>query len=155
MKKHFKNMVLVVSCLATFGCSTPLSREAQQIMTINDGAVIAMMSCKELGFVTGESDIWGGTAGLDIAYADAKNQAALLRGANAILITSSQMNPTSIVNAKVYNCSDSKPQKIEVVREPVKKPSPKEDINVIIEKARKCQNKGGVWLDEQCVISIE
>ncbi|WP_143562434.1 hypothetical protein [Shewanella sp. UCD-KL12] len=155
MKKYIKNMVLLASCVATFGCSTPLSREAQQIMTINDGAVIAMMNCKELGFVTGEAGIWGGTAGLDMAYSNAKNQAALLSGANAILITSSQMNPTSIVNAKVYNCSESKPQKIEVVGEPAKNSPPKEDINVTIEKARKCQSKGGVWLDDQCVISIE
>lgn len=155
MKNSVRNIVLVASCVAIFGCSTPLSRQAQQIMTINDGAVIAMMKCKELGFVTGDAGIWGGTAGLDMAYADAKNQAALLKGSNAILITNSQMNPTSIVNAKVYNCSESKPQKIEVVSETVEKSLPKQALNITIEKARKCQNKGGVWLEGQCVISIE
>ncbi|RBW63407.1 hypothetical protein DS893_19565 [Vibrionales bacterium C3R12] len=155
MKKSIRNIVLFASCVAILGCSTPLSRQAQQIMTVTDGAVVAMMNCKELGFVTGDAGIWGGTAGLDMAYSDAKNKAALLKGANAILITSSQMNPTSIVNAKVYNCSESKPQKIEIVSESVKKSQPKEDFNITIKKARKCQNKGGVWLEGQCVISID
>jgi len=146
--------VLLPACLVV-GCSTPLSKDAQEIMTIRDGGVIALMNCKQLGFVTGDAGIWGGTAGLDMAFSDAKNKAALLTGANAILVTSRQMNPTSIVNAKVFNCSESKPQKIEVVNQPKPEPKRKENLKLTIAKAKKCQEKGGVWLNDQCVISID
>jgi hypothetical protein len=114
------------------------------------------MNCKELGFVTGDAGIWGGTAGLNIASSDAKNKAALLPEANAILVTNSQMNPVSIVNAKVFNCSDTKPQKIKVVNQSKDlQHEEKEDIKVTFKKAKKCQSKDGVWLNGQCVISID
>lgn len=124
-------------------------------MTIRDGGVIALMNCKELGFVTGDAGIWGGSAGLGMAFSDAKNKAALLPGANAILVTSSQKNPTSIVTAKVFNCSENKPQKIEIVSQPKLEPKLKESLKVTFEKAKKCQEKEGVWLNDQCVISID
>lgn len=155
MKKLFKLLSLLVLASFVTGCSTPLTREAQEIMTIRDGGIIALMNCKELGFVTGDAGIWGGTAGLDMAFSDAKNKAALLPKANAILITSSQMNPMSIVNAKVFNCSETKPQKIELVNRSNPQHELKEDIKLTIEKARKCQIKSGVWLNDQCVISID
>lgn len=105
-------LVLCVSLLS--GCAT-LTPEAARLMTIRDGAVMAMMDCQELGYVTGDAGIWGGTAGLDAAFTNAKNKAADISGANAILVTSSRVNPTSVVNATVFNCSERKTQKIEIV----------------------------------------
>ncbi len=155
MKRFIKLCVILTSSFSIASCSTSLTKEAQQIMTIKDGGVIAMMNCKALGFVEGDSGPWGGSAGLDMAFADAKNKAALLPKANTILITSSQKNPTSIVNAKVFDCSQSKPQQIEIVKQPIAEQEPKEDIKVTIEKAKKCQSKDGAWLNGQCVISID
>ncbi|EKO3632421.1 hypothetical protein M3894_002951 [Vibrio metschnikovii] len=155
MKSHLKSALLIACSVTVLGCTTPLSREAQEITTISDGAVIAMMNCKELGFVTGSSGVWGGSAGLSAAYSDARNQAALLSGANAIMITSSRMNPTSIVNAKVYDCSDRKLSNSERINKRTQTPPVVEDINITIEQARKCQAKGGAWLNNLCVVSIE
>ena len=105
--------------------------------------------------MTGSSGIWGGSAGLNAAYSDARNQAALLSGANAIMITSSRMNPTSIVNAKVYDCSDRKSLNSESINKNTQMLPVVEDINVTIDQARKCQAKGGAWLNNLCVVSIE
>lgn len=121
-----KAMLVILSALIS-GCATQLTNEAHQIMTIRDGAVIAMMNYIELGFVTGDSGIWGGTYGLDSAYANAKNNAGKLPGANAMLITSSRMNPASFVSAKVYNCSDTKPQKVDIVNQHVPTSKSQED----------------------------
>ena len=155
MSKLIKFIAILASTFVVIGCSTQLTREAQGIMTIRDGGVIALMNCKELGFVTGDAGIWGGTAGLDMAFSDAKNKAALLPKANAILITNSQMNPISIVHAKVFNCLEKKPQKIEVVNQPNLQYEQKEDIKITIKKAKKCQSKDGAWLNGQCIISID
>jgi len=155
MKKVSEIYFVLAMLILISSCSATLTKEAQQIMTIKDGGVIAMMNCKALGFVEGSSGSWGGSAGIDMALADAKNKAALISNANTILITSSQKNPKSRVNAKVFDCSESKTKKIEIVSQPQIKQQPKEDINITIEKAKKCQNKQGVWLNNQCVISID
>jgi len=130
---------------------TTLSPDAARIMTIRDGGVMAMMDCSQLGFVSGDAGIWGGTAGLDSAIADAKNEAAQIPGANAMLITSSQMNPTSRVNATVYDCSQRSPQRIEVIYEPEQQTSNDE----VIGKARRCQELGGVWINDSCIIEVD
>ncbi|QEA38655.1 hypothetical protein FGL86_05905 [Pistricoccus aurantiacus] len=142
--------------LTASGCAT-MSPEAARLMTIRDGAVMAMMDCQQLGFVTGDAGIWGGSAGLDSAFTDAKNKAAKIRGANAIMVTSSRMNPSAIVNATVFNCSERKTQKIELVNPPAAVPpsqsAPSSDGT--FRKAKTCQKHGGVWVNDQCVIDIE
>lgn len=157
MRKVFRLSIVMILIGLLVGCANNLNREAQGIMTIKDGGVIALMNCKELGFVTGDSGVWGGYSGMSQAMVDAKNKAAKMLGANAILVTNSRMNPTSFVNAKVFNCSETKPQKIEVVNHQPPQPASKQeqDLDLIIQKAKKCQSKGGAWLDNRCVISIQ
>ncbi|HIF9169603.1 TPA: hypothetical protein ACX6R1_000975 [Photobacterium damselae] len=151
MGPAFNCVILVVSSLLILGCGVPLSKEAQKIMTINDGALIAMMGCQELGFVTGQAGMWNGMTGLYMAYSDAKNQAAKLREAEVILILNSQMNPISIVNAKVYNCSEEQVKRVKMSKPHLLDGS----IEIAREKALKCHNKGGVWFEGQCVISVD
>lgn len=152
--KQVNALMPIIFSLAT-GCAT-LTPEATQIKIISDGAVMAMMNCEELGHVSGASGIWGGTLGLEKAVAEAKNKAADISGANAIMITNSRMNPTSVVNASVFNCSERKTQKIELVNpSPESQPSQQEaDREETFRKAKACQDKGGVWIDDQCVIDI-
>ncbi|GFE57734.1 hypothetical protein AOG1_16140 [Geobacter sp. AOG1] len=116
---------------------------------------MAMLDCQELGYVTGDAGIWGGTAGLDMAFTDAKNKAAELPGANAILVTSSRMNPSSFVNAKVFNCSQRKTQKIEIVNQAIQPSQQPKDLEATMRKARICQQQGGVWVNDQCVLDIK
>lgn len=136
------------------GCAT-VSPDAARLMTIQDGAVMAMMDCTQLGYVTGDAGIWGGTAGLDLAFTDAKNQAAKVHGSNAILVTNSRMNPTAVVNATVFNCSKKKTQKIEIVKSESGDNPTTESRTETLRKARACQQQGGVWLNDQCVLEIK
>lgn len=147
-------LLQLVSIMLLTGCAT-LSPEAARLVTIRDGGFMAMMDCQELGYVTGSSGIWGGTAGLDSAYTDTKNKAAEIRGANSILVTSSRMNPTAFVNAKVFNCSERKTQKIEIVNSTVQPSQPPKDLEATMRKARACQQHGGVWVNDQCVLDIK
>lgn len=143
-------------CSLVAGCAT-ITPEASKLMTIQDGAVMAMMDCEKLGYVSGNGGIWGGSAGLDSAYIDAKNKAVKYAGANAILITNSRENPTGLVNATVYNCSERKTQRIEVVNQHPSG-SPKinhKSDNEIFRKAEACQKQGGVWINDQCVLDIK
>jgi hypothetical protein len=144
---------LILVVLVT-GCAT-LSPEAGRLMTIRDGGVMAMMDCQQLGYVTGSAGIWGGTAGLDSAFTDAKNKAAQLPGVNAILVTSSRMNPTAFVNATAFNCSERKTQKIEIVNPPSQPIQQSKDLEETMRRARACQQHGGVWVNDQCVIDIK
>jgi hypothetical protein len=41
MKKLIKILIVLVSTCFVIGCSTPLTREAQSIVTISDGGIIA------------------------------------------------------------------------------------------------------------------
>jgi hypothetical protein len=125
-------------------------------MTIRDGGVMAMMDCQQLGYVSGNAGIWGGTAGIESAFTDVKNKAAQLPGANSILVTSSRMNPSAYVNATVFNCSERKTQKIEIVNPTRSQPAQKsEALGETMRKARECQQHGGVWINDQCVIDIK
>ncbi len=151
MKISAPHLYLLIGLSCMVSCSAPLPQKAQEITTIKDGAILALMSCKELGFVTGEAGIWGGTAGFDYAMNEAKIKASSFTNANAILVTTSRMNPTAIVNAKVFDCSSNKQS---IASQSINQDEPKEDINITIEKAKKCQNKGGVWLNNACIISI-
>ncbi|PWI34823.1 hypothetical protein DI392_00630 [Vibrio albus] len=148
-----KRLLAVCGLVAISGCSTTMSDEARYLSVIRDGGVIATMNCELLGNATGNSTIWGGPAGLDIAMADLKNNAAKYPNATSILITYSKMNPISQIDGKVYDCSNYKPAKIEVVKSA--KAETNKDIASQFEKAKKCQSKGGVWINNSCVISIE
>src|SRR5680860_468158 len=151
-----RSCLLPVLCISLLsGCAT-LTPQAARLMTIRDGAVMAMMDCQELGYVTGNAGIWGGSGGLGAAFTNAKNQAADIPRANAILVTSSRMNPTSVVNATVFNCSERKTQRIEIVNpQPVVPQQQPEFRQETIRRARACQERGGVWLNDQCVIDIQ
>ena len=147
-------LTLIATILIT-GC-TSLTPQAAKLATIRDGGVMAMMNCQQLGYVSGSAGLWGGPAGLNSAMADAKNKAAELSGANAILVTSSQMNPTAHVGATVFNCSERKAQKIEIMNSANQQATAqKEPLSETIRKARLCQQHDGVWVNDQCVISIK
>ena len=151
--RSFKYCIMILFTALTIGCAT-VTPEASKVMTIRDGAVAAMMDCKQLGFVVGDAGVWGGVAGMETAMINAKNEVAKIHGANAMMVTNSRMNPTSIVNATAYNCSSRSPQKVEVVNSApvaVDKPAPKD----MFAKAKKCQELGGVWYNDQCVVEIE
>lgn len=146
--------LLALCLIATIsGCSTAMTDEARYLSVIQNGGVMATMNCRLLGNATGNSTIWGGPAGLDIAMADLKNKAAKYPHATSILITYSKMNPISQIDGKVYDCSNYKPAKIEVLKS--ESSNTEIDIHNQLEKAKKCQSRGGVWLNDSCVISID
>ena len=87
-----------------------MTTDAQRILTVRDGAVLASMECTKLGHVTGDGSPWGGMVGTDIAYNDAKNKAGEFPNADTMLVTSSVVNPFSKVYATVYDCSNKLPR---------------------------------------------
>lgn len=155
----FKNarFAYVAVVALSVGCAS-VSPEAADISTITDGGVSATLDCQRLGQVVGNAGVWGGSAGLDAAFADAKNQAATFPGATSILVTHSRMNPTAKVHANVFDCSNRKTQKIEITNPSALSSAPAQQTEAkeeILRKARACQERTGVWVNDQCILEIE
>jgi hypothetical protein len=152
MDNIMKYLFILIFSIFISGCSTNMSERARFLTIVQDGGVIVTMNCILLGNATGNSSIWGGAVGLDMAMADLKNKASEYPNATSILITYSKMNPISQIDGKVYDCSNYKPTKIEVVNS---KSDSGIGLNEQMENAKKCQSKNGVWLNDSCVISID
>jgi hypothetical protein len=153
-----KTAALLFVLLLT-GCATRLTPEGRGVKVIdNSPGVVAQ--CERVGLVTGrtESFLSGGDYGVFYATTDARNKAARIPEADTLVIVDDQGRRFGgEVTGIAYNCNPQRARPVqkatapEIRKAPVT-PLPRDDI---FEKAKKCQNKGGVWVNNQCVISIE
>jgi hypothetical protein len=168
MKKFTMRALLFGAILLVTGCATSLTPGGQKIKVLRDDDQEKVAGCVRLAQVTGESAslLSGGEYGLYYATADARNKAAVIKGADTLLITRTQpSNFGGAIEGIVYNClsphvAEAAPEPPRKARQaPVAPPAattaPATVTNDIFVKAKKCQERGGVWVNSQCVIQID
>lgn len=146
------------------GCATGLTGAGRTIMVVPDTDPAAVARCERLAQVVGTSGsfLHGGDYGLYYALADARNRASGIAGADTLLLTDRQPRQFGgEVTGIAYNCNAPKtvsahkasPADVQAVQ----KVSPAVVVPAgdIFLKAKKCQAKGGVWVNDQCVVQVE
>lgn len=141
--KHILVTVGLISAALLSAChSQRLNYEGRNIVVV-DGALTT--ECKRLGVVAGKSGF-----GYDQAMIDARNSAGRLKGADTMIVSSDEGRaPSHRITGIAFNCAERRTQPIEAISPP--KPLTSEQFD----KARKCQARGGVWVNDQCVVSVE
>jgi hypothetical protein len=162
------------------GCATTVSESGRKIQAVSPQKSELLKNCQRLGQVTGAAGSFLNNGDYGVIYAtnDARNKAGLIPGADTVEIISD--GPRVIggtVTGIVYNCAAP------VVSAPLSSPAaplpsaaparlavpakttdqvktsgtaPAGAISAaLFEKARKCQQKGGVWVNDICVVQIE
>ncbi|HEX9078198.1 MAG TPA: hypothetical protein VF795_01340 [Desulfuromonadaceae bacterium] len=156
-----RNAMLIPLLLLT-GCATYATEAGRHIRVVNERDHGQLAECKQLGLVQGKTRtiLTGRDYGLFYAINDARNKAALLPGADTLEIGDDEAQGRIFggeVTGIAYDCNPRhaghapRAAAPEIRKAPVAPPP----ANDIFEKARKCQNKGGVWVNNQCVIPIE
>jgi hypothetical protein len=165
------NMTRILPILLTLvlaGCATHLSEAGRRIRVASDKNSGGLAQCLRLGPVKGEADSFlsGGEYGVIYATHDARNKAARIPGADTLeIIDNESRRLGGEITGVAYNCA-ARPQtpaaravSVSVLREeaPGKtaEPAAAAPGSGIFEKARKCQNKGGVWVNDACIIQID
>jgi hypothetical protein len=147
-----KRASVMVLILFLTGCATGLTEAGRKIRVIHDVDPVAFTECVRLGLVTGETGtiLSGGDYGVFYATTDARNKAALIPEADTLLLTDNHGRRLGgEVTGIAYNCN---PQGMKPVPKTYPSPAPRDDV---FEKVKKCRSKGGVWINNQCVIQIE
>jgi hypothetical protein len=154
-----KTAALLFVLLLT-GCATGLTPEGRGIKVIYDNSPGVVAQCERLSLVTGESASFlsGGDYGLFYATTDARNKAARIPEADTLVITDNQgQRFGGEVTGIAYICNPQRARPVQKATAPEVRKAPVTAIprDDIFEKAKKCQYKGGVWVNNQCVIPID
>jgi hypothetical protein len=162
-----KLLRLFVLALLLPGCATHLTDAGRKIKVVDNNDSSRKSKCELLGNVVGRpaSILSGGDYGVVYATYDARNRAAQFTGADTLEIVNNEIKSFGgEVTGIAYNCftprtalQSSVTASSQKREDPVKKAvsAPQRDSIALFEKAKKCQNKGGVWVNDSCVISIE
>lgn len=166
-----RNVLLLILLLVLPGCATTVAESGRRIQVVPSQKSEQLKRCERLGQVTGESQSFlnNGEYGVIYATNDARNKAALIPRADTVEIISD--GPRVIggtVTGIVYNCSA--PSGVSTVSPAVAAhtadlpstlaitPAPASAAGIstaVFEKARKCQDRSGVWVNDTCVLQIE
>jgi hypothetical protein len=160
-------LVALISVLFLTGCATHLTESGRKIRVVSNSDSVALKGCLQLSAVSGDSAslLSGGEYGVIYATKDARNKAGKIADADTLGITAS--DPKSFggeVTGIVYTCVKRESvvaQPVATVSKkhtvPLKSEAPErtKDSGIIFEKAKKCQIKGGVWVNDTCVIQID
>lgn len=174
-------LLLLMTTVLLSGCATTVSESGRRVQALPSQKIGLLKNCRRLGQVTGEAGSFlnNGEYGVIYATIDARNRAGLIPGADTVEIISD--GPRVIggtVTGIVYNCAapvESAPLPSETASlpsapAPAKGAAPAQVSDqvaapvtapvsaipaAVFEKAGKCQQKGGVWVNDICVVRIE
>ena len=160
-------MLVLIALLS--GCATHLTESGHRIKVIATGDPTLTSRCEKIGRVRGETASFLSSGDYGVVYAtnDARNKAGQLSRADTLEILNDE--PRRLggeVTGIVYNCLSPKaasvatsPQAVVTQRsiapEKTVPITVQKDSGVIFEKAKKCQIKGGVWVNDTCIIQID
>lgn len=164
-----KKMLILILLLVLPGCATTVAESGRRVQVVSSQKSALLKGCERLGEVTGEAGSFlnNGEYGVIYATNDARNKAGRIPGADTVEIISD--GPRVIggtVTGIVYNCtspaaSSAKPPAVSVPASVAPKaaapaaPRPAVVPSSVFDKARKCQDRGGVWVNDLCVLQIE
>jgi hypothetical protein len=149
------------------GCATHLAESGRRIKVASTADSAQLKGCEQLGRVRGEADSFLSGGGYGVAYAtnDARNKAGRIPGADTLeLVDDEPRRLGGEVAGIVYNCltpgfvtvqPPAAPPQRNVPSGTTGLPAATKIPDSIFEKARKCQNKGGVWVNDSCIIPID
>ena len=152
--------LIAISLMMLMGCATHLTEAGRKIQVA--GNTDDVQRCLRVSRITGEAGSFlnNGEYGIVYATIDARNKAAQIHGVDTIEITSNE--PGSFggtVSAIAYDCSRLARNENNVnnarASQEGKQPAGPIRQTSVFEKAKKCQDKGGVWVNDACVIAIE
>lgn len=138
--------ILLLTLLPLAACHhVELTGDGAQIVVLRSTAQPAA-ECVVLGTVVGQHKL-GSAQALNIV----RNHAAVL-GADTVMITTVEgwKSPSRRITASAFDCKDHHTQPIQAAGE-----TPPDSTQVTFDKAKKCQLKGGVWVNDQCVVQVE
>lgn len=147
MKNNFLSLALVFGFIPMMliGCkAVRLTLEGREIVVVKELSALTT-ECTRLGSVTGQHKM-----GYDQALTIVRNKAASQYHADTVVIDSveGRMSPSRRITATAFNCSERRVQ-------PVRPVESKPLTSDVVTKAKKCQEKGGVWINDQCVLQVE
>ncbi len=160
-KLQVKIVVAYITLCTLSGCATHLTESGKRIRVYRSGSVASVKNCEFLSTVTGttESFITNGDYGVIYATNDARNRAGNIPSADTLILTDDEPRRFGgEVTGIVYNClSPRTVQSVKGLDQAGKNNESllEESNTVLFEKAKKCQAKGGVWVNNTCVIPIE
>lgn len=145
-------IILVLFSLFLTACATSLTPQAKNLAVVGTVSSELVSSCVSLGSVVGYAKPgWGNDVGLQQAMNDALNKAATIPGASIFAVSNKQRSFSGgQVNGIVYDCDKERVTPVAIVPDD----SSVVDSDVFL-KAKKCQKRGGVWVESQCVINLE
>jgi hypothetical protein len=163
-----KFVILLFMLMSMSGCATHLTEAGRRIRLVQTGDWEPIRNCERLESVRGETQSFlsGGEYGVIYATNDARNKAARIPSADTLVITDNDSRRFGgEVTGIAYNCSAPRnipsrtaqpPERNprELSGKPAETPSKKISDDVF-EKASKCQKKGGVWVNDACIIKVE
>lgn len=143
---------LVFATVFLTACATQLTPQAKNLAVVGAVSSDLVSSCVALGSVVGYAKPeWGSDVGLQQAMSDALNKAAAIPGASTFAVSNKQRSYSGgQVNGIAYDCDRERVTPVAIVQD--KLDSNNEDVFL---KAKKCQLKGGVWVEAQCVINVD
>ncbi|MGD0584349.1 MAG: hypothetical protein ABSA86_01045 [Oryzomonas sp.] len=151
---------MAISLMMLMGCATQLTEAGRKIRVA--GNTDNVQQCARVSRITGEAGSFlnNGEYGIIYATIDARNKAAQIHGVDTIDITSNEPRFFSgTVSAIAYDCSKltRNENNGNNAHNTLEGKQPAESIRqtTVFEKAKKCQDKGGVWVNDKCVISIK
>ena len=149
-----KKSIIIFFIIVLYGCGPSLTKNAQRITLVNSLSSELVSDCKRIGSVTGYAQPgWGNDIGLDQALTDARNKAANIPNADTLAISSViRQFSGGEVTGIVFNCSQ---KRVQLIKNISKTQETEDTPSDVFEKAKKCQEKNGVWVNNQCVIPIE
>lgn len=165
--------ILLMMVLTLPGCATTVAESGRRVQVVSSQKSELLKNCQRLGQVTGEAGSFLNNGEYGVVYAtnDARNKAGLIAGADTLEVISA--GPRAIggtVTGIVYNCSGSPVSATQPPANPAdvavapkaaaapkasSAPAPSSIPATVFEKARKCQERGGVWVNDICVLQIE
>ncbi len=163
-----KRVLSLLMLLLISGCATHLTESGTRIKLVEDSNSELLKNCNRLDSVRGETDSFlsGGEYGVFYATNDARNKAGRIASADTLVITNNENRHFGgEVTGIAYNCSAPRITQVQTTQPVERKPreaagkpaetSSKKISNEIFEKAGKCQSKGGVWVNDVCIIQID
>jgi hypothetical protein len=146
-------IIIIFFTLFLVSCATPLTSGARNLHVVGSVSSELVVNCKKIGAVAGYAQPgWGNNVGLQQAMNDALNKAAKIPNGDTFAVSNQNRSFNGgQVNGMVFDCSKERVQSIKIVGSE----SPQEHSANVFSKAKKCQFKGGVWINDQCVIQLD
>lgn len=131
---------VAVLCFVTLAACVRLTPAGERVQVLSAGQTGLVSACRRL-------------ASVSVSSQDALKNAAAAQGGDTAIMSLRDVGTTQYIKGDIYRCSNTALPGMAPVQH---EPSPEEKADAEFQrKSGLCQAKGGAWINQQCVISIE